>query len=50
MLAPSRDFLVLKHVLKTSPSLATEAGEFERLNMDDLCDRKIEEDKTDSMS
>ena len=38
--APSRDFLVLEYVLKTF--------HIQGLNMTDLCDKKIEEDKIDS--
>ena len=43
MFASSRDFLVLNHVPKAAHIL--EAG----LNMADLCERKTEEDKIDSM-
>ena len=41
--APSRDFLVLKHVLITAHAEARSNG----LNMADLSERKIEEDETD---
>ena len=45
MSAPSGDILVLKHLLKTVHILNGSNG----LNMADLCDRKVEEDKIDSM-
>ena len=43
--APSRDFLVLKHVLKTVDAEARSNG----LNMANLFERKTEEDQTDSI-
>ena len=43
--APSRDFLVLKHVLKTVDAEARSNG----LNMANLSERKTEEDQTDSI-
>ena len=49
--AMSRDFLVLKHVLKKTVHILQllRWARSKGLNVADLCDRKIEEGKTDSM-